>query len=167
MKQTPDWRQAQANMRPGVITLTGFLGADGRDLVQIIDEDDATVRRLGLSHARLAARMAELRDAGLAGLGEFIPVSPHFAVRVDGVRGRLPCPFGEPGLHPKTNVTVRNLASGRELTFTDLSIHLIREHGFYQGRGAPFRLEPADLAAVLEARPLTSNHGISNDPSPT
>lgn len=153
MKQHPDLQQAQENMRPGVITLQGFLGADGRDLAQIIDEDAATVRRLDLTHARYAERMAELRDAGANGLGEFMAVPPHFAVRVDSVRGRLRCPFGEPGLTPKTNITVKNLASGREVTFTDLSIHCIREHGFYQGRGAVFRLDPVALAEILEITP--------------
>ena len=53
MKQVPDWQRVQANLRPGAVTLQGFLGDDGRDLVQIIDEDDATVRRLGLTHAQI------------------------------------------------------------------------------------------------------------------
>lgn len=153
MKQVPDWQQVQTNLRPGVITLQGFLGDDGRDLVQIIDEDDATVRRLGLTHAQIADRMAELRDAGARGLGEFIDVPPHFAVRVDSVRGRLRCPFGDPGLTPKTNITVRNLALGREVAYTDLGIHCIRAHGFYQGHGAAFRADPATLAEILEVVP--------------
>jgi hypothetical protein len=150
MKQDPDWQQIQENMRPGVITLQGFLGQDGRDLVQIIDEDAAVVHRLALTHEAIAARMAELRDVGTRGLGEFIDVPPHFAVRVDSVRGRLRCPFGEPGLTPKTNITVKNLATGREITFTDLNIHCIREHGFYQGRGSVFRIDPAVVAEILE-----------------
>jgi hypothetical protein len=72
---------------------------------------------------------------------------------VDSVRGVLPCPFGDPGIFPKTNTTVRNRQSGRELTYTDLHIHMIGSHGFYEGRGSQFRLEPRDLAAVLEVRP--------------
>jgi hypothetical protein len=83
-------------------------------------------------------------------LGEFISIAPHFEVRVDSVRGRMPCPFGERGLYPKTNVTVRNLKTGREVAYTDLNIHLIAAHGLYEGRGTPFRVEPAELAAVLE-----------------
>ena len=86
--------------------------------------------------------MVELRDAGMAGLGEFLDVAPHFEVRVDSVRGKLPCPFGDPGIFPKTNTTVRNKRLGREITYTDLHIHLIGSHGFYEGKGSPFRLEP-------------------------
>ncbi len=139
-------------MRPGLITIDGFLAPDTRDLVQIIDEDDAAVKALGLTHARIAARMREMRQAGLRGLGDFIDVSPHYEIRTDTVRGKLRCPFEDPGLIPKCNTTVRNLELGREITFTDMNIHFIEKHGFYQGKGSSFRLEPADLAAVLDIK---------------
>jgi hypothetical protein len=138
-------------MAPGVITRDGFLGEDRRNLVDILTTDDGEVRRLGYSHQDLAQRMVDLRDAGLAGLGEFLDVEPHYEVRVDSVRGKLPCPFGDPGIFQKTNTTVRNRRLGREVTYTDLHIHLIGSHGFYEGRGSPFRLEPRELAEILEA----------------
>jgi hypothetical protein len=80
-------------------------------------------------------------------------VPPHFEVRVESVRGGLPCPFGHAGLYPKLNVAVRNLAHGGELLFTELNIHLIEAHGFYEGRGAAFRVDPDVLAQVLELEP--------------
>jgi len=66
------------------------------------------------------------------------------------VRGKLPCPFGHPGIFAKVNTTVRNLKLDREITYTLLHIHLIGEHGFYEGKGSPFRLEPSDLIEILE-----------------
>jgi hypothetical protein len=150
MKQTVQLRRIQEKMAPGVITRDGFLGEDRRNLVDILIQDDGAVRRSGLSHQELARRMIELRDAGMAGLGDYIDVAPHFEVRVDSVRGKLPCPFGDPGIFPKTNTTVRNRKNGRELTYTDMHIHLIGSHGFYEGLGSPYRLEPEVLAAVLE-----------------
>lgn len=150
MKQTVQMQKAQQRMAPGVITRDGFLGDDRRPLVDILIADEAAATALGLEHPRIAARMSELREAGMAGLGEYREVAPHFEVRVDSVRGRLPCPFGDDGVFPKTNVTVRNRRTGREITYTDLHIHLIRAHGFYEGRGSPYRLEPKDLAEVLE-----------------
>lgn len=143
-------------MRPGVIVRDGFLGDDARSLSAILEADEATVARLGFTHAALAARMRQLRDAGLRGLGEPIRVEDHFEVRVDTVRGALPCPFGERGLHAKTFTIVRNLNTGRELTYADLSIHLIATHGFYEGRGSPFRLEPEEIVAVLEPKRVTT-----------
>jgi hypothetical protein len=150
MKQTVQMQQVREQMAPGVITRDGFLGDDRRPLADILLADEAAEKALDLDHQAVAARMIELRDAGMAGLGEFVDVAPHFEVRVDSVRGRLPCPFGDPGMFPKTNITVRNRQTGREIAFTDLHIHLILAHGFYEGRGSPFRLEPKDLAEVLE-----------------
>jgi hypothetical protein len=153
MKQSPQLAAIQECMRPGVITAHGFLGADARALAEIIEADGAQVARLGLTHASIAARMRSLHAAGAAGLGEFIDVPPHFEVRVDAVRGKIPCPFGDRALEQKGFTVVRNASLGREVTFTALHVHLIEAHGFYQGAGSPFRLEPADLAVVLGIEP--------------
>jgi hypothetical protein len=153
VKQSPELSIAQTNMRPGVITLHGFLGPDDRNLIDILTEDDGEVNRLGFSHEQIALRMEELRDQGKRGLGEFIKVEPHFQVRVETVRGKLPSPFGGAGLHRKTNTIVRNDAVDREITYTDLQIHLISNNGFYQGKGSTYRLRPADIVDILEIQP--------------
>jgi hypothetical protein len=153
MKQTVQMDRIQEKMAPGVITLDGFLGSDRRKLVDILIEDDEAVKRSDLNHQQIARRMVELRDAGMQGLGELIDVAPHFEVRVDSVRGKLPCPFGDPGIFPKTNITVRNLRLDREIVYTDLHIHMVGSHGFYEGKGSKFRLEPAALAEILEVQP--------------
>lgn len=150
MKQSPQLTRIQEQMRPGVITLEGFLGTDERNLIDILIEDDGTVRRHGLTHAAIAERMQYFRDMGLDGLGEFISLDEHFEVRVDSVRGVLPSPFGGPGMYQKINTTVRNLAVGKEVTYTDLHIHFVRDHGFYEGKGSSFRLDPSLLIEVLE-----------------
>ena len=128
----------------------GCLGTDKRSLAAILRADDAAVRRRGLTHARIARRLLALRQAGWKGLGEPVSRAPHFEVRVDAARGKLPCPFGDSGSFAKVNTTVRNLKRGAEITFTDLNIHLIAAHGFYEGRNTPFRLEPEQLMDVLE-----------------
>ncbi len=153
VKQSLSDDRIQDRMRPGVITRDGMLGEDRRKLRDILDADDAAVRRLGLTHARIAARMRELRDAGARGLGEPIQVFGHFEVRVDSVRGKLPCPFPHPGLCRKEFVEVRNLRSGEQVMFTELNTHLIEAHGFYEGAGSPFRQDPEALARVLELDP--------------
>ena len=141
-------------MAPGVLTLDGFLGSDERPLVDIIIDDEADVQRLDVTHEVIAARMLELRDAGAGGLGEFITVEPEILVQVYSVRGKLPCPFEDPGLHSKTTTTVINRKLNKEVSFSDLHIHLIGEHGFYEGKGFPFRLDPATLVKVLEVKPI-------------
>jgi len=150
MKQTVQLKQVQEKMKPGVISRDGFLGKDRRNLIDILVEDDAEVKRMNLDHQTIARRMIELRDAGMRGLGDFISVEPHYEIRVDSVRGKLPCPFGDPGIFPKTNTVIRNLKKNREITYTDLNIHMIMAHGFYEGTGSPFRVEPVDLVDILD-----------------
>ncbi|MCF7933748.1 MAG: hypothetical protein K9M84_08760 [Spirochaetia bacterium] len=150
MKQSPQFTKIQEQMKPGVITLDGFLGTDTRNLIDILVEDDGTVRRLGLTHAQIADRMEYFRQKGLDGLGEFIHIDSSFDVRVDSVRGVLPSPFGGPGMYQKVNTTVRNLRIGREVTFTDMHIHFVRDHGFYEGKGSAYRIDPEVLIEVLE-----------------
>ncbi|HOO59107.1 MAG TPA: hypothetical protein PLF44_02245 [Candidatus Mcinerneyibacteriales bacterium] len=152
MKQTVQMDKIQASMRRGVITLEGFLGTDTRKLVDILIDDDAEVRRLGMSHEAIARRMLELKQAGEAGLGEFVTVGEQLEVKVDAVRGKLPCPFGDPGIFGKVNTTVRNKKTKKEVTYTDLHIHMIWAHGFYEGKGSRFRLEPAELIDILEVK---------------
>ena len=127
-----------------------FLGQDERGLAAILLADDQAVRRRGLTHARIARRLLALRQAGWEGLGEPVSVPPHFEVRVDAARGTLPCPFGDQGSLAKVNTTVHNLRSGKQITFTDLNIHLVAAHGFYEGQGAKFRLDPEQLIDALE-----------------
>jgi hypothetical protein len=153
MKQTVQMWEIQERMKPGVITRDGFLGKDRRNLIDILQEDDAEVKRRNLTHKQIAERMVQFREAGKMGLGEFISVPPHFEVRVDSVRGKLPCPFKHPGLIRKTNIMVRNLQSNREITYTDMHIHMIGEHGFYEGRGSSFRLDVKDIVETLEILP--------------
>jgi hypothetical protein len=152
MKQTPEMDRIQHRMRPGATTQGGLLGADERPLVDILVADEAEVARLGLTHRRIAARMSELLQAGAPGLGAAVRFGERLEVTVESARGGLPCPFGDPGLQAKTVVTVRNLSTGGEMSYTDLNIHMIARHGFYEGRGARYRIEPARAAEILDLR---------------
>ena len=150
MKQTAIMDKIQKEMMPGVITKTGFLGDDKRNLIDILDGHNAEVSNLGLSHELIAKRMKELSDAGKKGLGLFIKVFEKFEVKVDSVRGKLPCPFMHGAVYSKVNTTVKNISSGREILYTDLNIHMIESHGFYEGNNAVFRQDPKILSEVLE-----------------
>ena len=132
------------------ILRNGFMGSDQRSPAEIIRADEEELKKLDLTHRAIAGRMKFFGDRGKNGLGEFVPVAPHFEVSCEIARGLLSCPFGEPGRHRKTIVIVRNLRLQKEIAFSDLNIHLIAAHGFYEGQGAPFRLEPVELALVLE-----------------
>ncbi|MHC5179457.1 MAG: hypothetical protein ACYSOS_02915 [Planctomycetota bacterium] len=35
------------------------------------------------------------------------------------------------------------------MSWTDLNIHMIAEHSFFEGTGAFFRIEPAEIISIL------------------
>jgi hypothetical protein len=152
MKQSPQLQAAQARMAPGVLTMDGFLGTDPRDLGEILEDDEGAVRRLGLAHEALAAALHRLTQRAIGGFGAPVVDGP-FELCACEAMGVLPCPFGEPGLHPKAVIEARRTDTGERLSWTALQVHLIRAHGFYEGRGSPFRLEPPTLARFLGLQP--------------
>ncbi len=156
MKLKPIDKEAFARMGAGSITAQGFLGDDIRPPEEIIVEDEQEFARLGLDFDAAADALEALRAAGERGLGEPITVGKLLAQTGDA-RGMLPCPWGD-GLFHKSAVSVRPADMGSAacvegedmLIFSDLSIHLLRVHHFCQGRGSPFRLEPALLARFIK-----------------
>lgn len=149
MKQSPGLKKIQEQLKRGVITPEGFLGTDKRNLIDILTDDDAQVNRLGLTHERIAEKMKYFRDEGLKVVEDWVEVD-HFEVLTESMRGKFPCPFGDQVMIDKTNITVVNKKLDKKIFFTDLQIHLIEKHGFYQGKGSSYRLEPSELAEILE-----------------
>jgi hypothetical protein len=136
-------------MRPGVISRDGFLGHDRRPLVEMLEEAANRVNSLGLSHAEIADRMEYFLERAGHGLGTTVTVGEHYEVRAETARGGMPCPWGHPGMYPKVNVFLTNRATGDEVVWTALQVHMVREHGFYEGRGSLFQLDPVKLARAL------------------
>lgn len=148
MKMTPALKKALTNMEPGVITAEGFLGNDHRELPEIIIEDKAHFKREGLDWIEVANKLLYLMEQGRKGLGEPVSVDEHWIVRTDEARGHLACPW-EDGVFRKINVIVKNKKNGQSLFFTELSVHLLKEHQFLEGKGSTFRLEPQVIRNVL------------------
>jgi len=155
MKQRPELQAIQANMLPGKFSADGFLGEDDRSLADILLEDQKAVDRLGLTHEAIAARMCALTEQGKSGLGKPITIDNAYEVVVEDYMGRIPCPFRDNRGNDKRSTTVRRLSDGKVLGWTDLSIHMIDQHGFYEGRGSAYRLEPAELADFLGLTKIT------------
>ena len=148
MKMYGDYQNAAALMLPGVVTRDGFLGDDTRPLVDIIQVDEEAFGKLGLEWDVVAARLQYFREQADQGLGGAVAVDKLWLVRNIEARGNLPCPFGDKLLGKATTVlTLQN--SGEQITYSELSLHLLAEHHFLQGQGAPFRLEPVMLKKIL------------------
>lgn len=149
MKNCTDIIKVQENMKPGCFSAHGFLGEDKRSLADILEFDDQTVKRLGFTHVEIADRMDYLTYHGKAGLGSPVIIDSIYEIVVEDFRGLIPCPFSDSHHAHKQNTRVKNLSSGKIIYWTDLNIHMIREHGFYEGNGSAFRVEPSDITSIL------------------
>lgn len=152
MKMTPELKLAAEKMKPGVISANGFFGDDTRDLATIISDQKVWCRMLGVHWETIADAMENIARPGLQGFGCRITVDGKWEVCADENRGKAPCPFPHPGMFQKTVYTVTNMDNKKTAVYTELSIHLIRHHGFFQGVGATFYNSPADLVELLELK---------------
>lgn len=148
MKQVPELERIQKLMQPGVISKDGFLGNDTRNLVDILEEDQRLVTSLGLTHEEIANAMEEITNEGRETFGNPKIVRGFLKVTVESSMGKIASPFG--GLYNKENVQVLNIKTNESISWTTLNIHMIRDHGFYEGKGSHFRVDPRDIVRVLE-----------------
>ena len=154
MKQTPEFDYIQEMLKPGKITKDGFLGTDKRKLIDIINDDEAEVLRHNLTNKEIADKMIYFRESGKKGLGDFCTVDKDFEVKVDIFRGKLTNPFNKKHLVRKTQIIVINKKLNQEIIFTGMNIEMIRDHGFYEGKGAVYRLEPEYIIKILDIDPI-------------
>lgn len=136
-------------MQPGVLTLSGFLGEDARDFPRIIEDDAKTLENLGITAKEVGKRLDYFQKQSFESFQGPIIIDEIYEVETDVVRGFLPCPFMHRGLFRKAITKVKNLKSGKSFTFTSMNIHMIRAHGFFEGKGSKFRLEPEEVVREL------------------
>ena len=149
MKRLPKWLAVEEMMQPGRLTRDGMLGDDPRPVEAIIEADQDTVDRLGLTHTDVARRLRELTERSRERLGDPVIVDDVLEVRIEETRGALPCPFKHAGRFGKMAVICTHLPTGESLMWSDLGMHMIEAHGFYEGKGSPFRVDPAQAVHLL------------------
>jgi hypothetical protein len=139
------------NFLPGEISRDGFLGTDGRSVAMIVRDDRATLERAALTAETVADFLDGILALGKRGLEAEVDAG-DLVVRVEWARGLVPCPFGEKRLQPKCTAVLTEKGSGRTFTFSQLSVHLIRDHGFFGGVGSAFRVDPETVARWMQTR---------------
>lgn len=149
MKKSPKELKIQERMQPGVLTRDGFLGDDTRCWTEIVEEDEQLLKKLNVEPERIADRLESLMEAAMDNyLGE-ITLEDRYKVEYQTFRGFLVSPFMHPGRYRKGLVRLHDTKTGLTLHWTPLSVHLIRDHHFFGGRGSQHRLDPTDLVQAL------------------
>ncbi|MCU0917084.1 MAG: hypothetical protein MUC88_21350 [Planctomycetes bacterium] len=149
MRQGPEIEHLDADLRRSTLVAGGFMGADPRSVADVIDADAGELSRLGVTARELASRMREVTNQAARAQGVWTEVDPEHEAQVDEARGALPCPWRHRGRYFKRITTIRRKGSDDILRWSDLSLHMIDAHGFFEGKGSMFRVEPAALVQML------------------
>lgn len=158
-KRSPLEQRIVDRMAPGALSGAGFLGSDSRPLSEILDADRSAVSGLGVTHELLAEKLRGLLAAAEEALGRPVDLGDGLTAVHHEAMGRIACPWGGCGVFAKGEFELAHERTGSKLCVTALSIHMIARHGFYQGRGSRYRLEPEALCRVLRLGPYAASSG--------
>ena len=139
----------QERLKPGVISLDGFLGKDKRHYNEIIAEDLEKLKSLNITKEEIADRMQYFTDLALMNNDEEAVIDEIYKVQYRTERGKIVSPFMDKGLIAKGSITLHNIQNELQVCWTPLNISMIRNHGFFEGKGATHRLEPEILVNAI------------------
>jgi hypothetical protein len=146
MKQNPAEQSILDRLQPGSLSVEGFLGTDERPLAEIISTDKGEVESAGLTTEELGSFLERLHIVADGGWEGRIPMfDGKISIRSDETLGQIPCPFACGAHCHKSILSIKDADGNDLLRFTPLAAHLIRKHGFFEGKGATCRIEPKTL----------------------
>jgi len=149
MKNIPETERLDNILRSSRIVAGGFMGQDNRSVEQITQADIRNVEQLGYSISQVAERMRQITDIAKKALGVTVQIDDKITACVDEAKGKIVCPWPHPASFDKRLTTINNLDSDEQITWSDLNIHLIGEHGFFEGLGSSMRLDPEKLIKLI------------------
>jgi hypothetical protein len=162
MKESPQAQNLEKLLRSSKLVAGGFMGDDVRSFCEIIDADMAELSRLRFTVKQVAERMKQITNIAISGLGTWVKVDEKRQAKVDEAKGLLTCPWPHPGKFAKRITIVRLAKSDISIRWSDLNIHLIGVHGFFEGKGSKFRIEPKKLITTIFVCKATAPHAQSN-----
>jgi hypothetical protein len=143
----------EQKMRPRNCSVLGFLGANER-LGDVLKKDDETVKRLGLTHGKIAERIEYfIRAINGRPQREGKLVDGNYLVSGNSWRGGQECPWGDAGpfmRYSNLDLSIVNRTTGEKINLPGGIVHLITEHQFYEGEASPYRVDPEKAARVLD-----------------
>jgi len=149
MKENPADQPIRERLEPGHLSVEGFLGDDQRPLADIIAADTGVVEAAGLTVQELGDFLEALHVTADGGWESRVPMyDGKISVRSDETLGQIPCPFACGSQCHKAEISVKDADGNDLLKFTPLDAHLISAHGFFEGLGSAYRIDPKELIAL-------------------
>ena len=149
MKKPPKIDKLEEVLMSSKLVRGGFLGIDKRSVAEIINADAFDVSKLGYDTTQIAGKMQEITDIAKTGMGTWVAVDDKRKAMTQEAKGMLVCPWPHPAGFDKRVTTVKLVDSKDTIYWADLNIHLISEHGFFEGKGSDFRIEPQELIKII------------------
>jgi hypothetical protein len=155
--------ELEARMRPGALSQGGFLGENER-LSDVLFKDSQTIAELGIDYGELSEKLRALIQKGKSAPQQITRIG-HFEVSVTSYSGFQMCPWS-PDIHrvqctagggvqfSSLDWCIRNVISDQKMCGPGLIVHLIRDHHFFEGFESPYRVDPHELAHLLEVGPF-------------
>lgn len=146
--------ELEHDMRPGaqseVGSDAGFLGVNEKLLEVLLVDNTFVTETSGLTHQDVAKHMHLLAAIGeKAGGKDFLYHGRRYRVKSSYSRGFQLSPFRD-GTKTSIKVTVTHLGNGKEIEYSLLVPQMVERYGFYEGKGTPYRVDPAKLLEVFD-----------------
>lgn len=158
--------EVERRMRPRQYSRQGFLG-ERESLESVLQADALALQQLGLAPSELARPLGALLEAAIESKTKILRID-HFRIRLFRYKGTQVCPFvpepnemvcpGGFAWMGSFDWEIENKRSGRNLKGPGLIVHLISVHGFFEGVHSPYRVEPAELAALFGLGPFSATN---------
>jgi hypothetical protein len=149
MKESPQNKKLEEILRSSKLVAGGFLGRDKRTVSEIIDADLSELTKSGYTNKQVASRMQEITNMAITGLGTWVTIDKSRQAKVDEAKGQLTCPWPHPARFAKRITILKHAEFDKTIMWSDLNIHLIAEHGFFEGKDSNFRIEPNKLIKMI------------------
>jgi len=149
MKRSPKDKDIADNLKPSKFSGTRFLGDDQRSHEEIIDADLRTLRELGVEIDQLAAALKNAFEAASKMPDAETELPDGVTAQYHESRGRVPSPFKGEGTFEKGELAITDTKNNLTIIITALSIHLIEKHGFFQGKGSRYRIDPVSAVKIF------------------
>ena len=133
----------------GVDHLTTRLAKDGQPFTYIDDEKNQLAHPLRGKWLKKWLRKAAQAKGETLRNDEINEICENLYANADIEEETLDV-FLRVGRNSKGDIELANRSTGQTLRFNALTIHMIAAHGFYQGRGSRYRIEPSDIQRLLK-----------------
>jgi hypothetical protein len=149
MSDSNDSEKFENMLHSADVMAYGLIGTDKRPLLEIVQSDMDELTKLGVTIGKLVERMKEITRKAIPSLGNWTKIDDTHQAKIFEVKGNVPCPWQHPSGFAKRITYVENTATQTSVKWTDLNIHLIEQHNFFEGKGSVYRVEPKEVIKAI------------------